>query len=409
MPAPTLNLSQAQLSGAFRAMMYFDETSGLYVPISSTNRLPVDAALSVSSVTLAESFADGADATQGAIADAAVAAGATGTQSAKLRGLSRDVGAMTEGAPASDTASSGLNGRLQRIAQRLTSLIALIPAALGQGTMAQSLSVTVASNQSAVPVSGTVTASGPVTDTQLRASAVPMSIADGGNVAQGAVADAVVAAGATGTISAKLRAISRDVGTTAALSKNSGTTDATTLRVVTASDGPLNTNIAALLARTGHSPRISITRPNDTNAYTAGDVVGPSTASAGAVWEFTNIGIANGTVLIKDLYFEIDVTSIPSGMSSFRLHLYNATPPSALGDNAAWTLASGDRTAYLGYIDIPLPTLITSTTVFLQVANLDKMFPMGATTSLFAYLVSNGAYTPTAQAVKVIRMNSIDL
>ena len=41
------------------------------------------------------------------------------------------VGALTETAPASDTASSGLNGRLQRIAQRLTSLIALLPTALG--------------------------------------------------------------------------------------------------------------------------------------------------------------------------------------------------------------------------------------------------------------------------------------
>lgn len=39
-------------------------------------------------------------------------------------------GAVTETAPATDIASSGLNGRLQRIAQRLTSLIALVPAAL---------------------------------------------------------------------------------------------------------------------------------------------------------------------------------------------------------------------------------------------------------------------------------------
>jgi hypothetical protein len=43
------------------------------------------------------------------------------------------VGAVNESAPASDTASSGLNGRLQRVAQRLTSLIALLPAALGAG------------------------------------------------------------------------------------------------------------------------------------------------------------------------------------------------------------------------------------------------------------------------------------
>ncbi|TGP65458.1 hypothetical protein EN868_03145 [Mesorhizobium sp. M2D.F.Ca.ET.225.01.1.1] len=62
------------------------------------------------------------------------------------------IGDVAETAPASDTASSGLNGRLQRIAQRLTSLIALIPAALGQGTMAQSLRVVLASDQSSVPV-----------------------------------------------------------------------------------------------------------------------------------------------------------------------------------------------------------------------------------------------------------------
>lgn len=43
------------------------------------------------------------------------------------------LGALTEAAPATDTASSGLNGRLQRIAQRLTSLIALLPSALGAG------------------------------------------------------------------------------------------------------------------------------------------------------------------------------------------------------------------------------------------------------------------------------------
>lgn len=52
------------------------------------------------------------------------------------------IGALTETAPATDTASSGLNGRLQRIAQRLTSLIALLPASLGVKAAAASLSVT---------------------------------------------------------------------------------------------------------------------------------------------------------------------------------------------------------------------------------------------------------------------------
>ena len=73
-------------------------------------------------------------------------------------------GAVNEAAPASDTASSGLNGRLQRIAQRLTSIIALLPAALGQGTMAQSLRVVIASDQSAVSTSSTpVSVAGTIT------------------------------------------------------------------------------------------------------------------------------------------------------------------------------------------------------------------------------------------------------
>lgn len=43
------------------------------------------------------------------------------------------IGGLTETAPATDTASSGLNGRLQRVSQRLSSLVALLPGALGAG------------------------------------------------------------------------------------------------------------------------------------------------------------------------------------------------------------------------------------------------------------------------------------
>lgn len=100
------------------------------------------------------------------------------TQSTRL-------GDVVEVAPATDTASSGINGRLQRIAQRLSSLISLLPASLGQKTSAASLAVVISSDQSAVPVSGPLTdvqlraaavpVSGPLTDAQLRATAVPVS------------------------------------------------------------------------------------------------------------------------------------------------------------------------------------------------------------------------------------------
>ncbi len=73
------------------------------------------------------------------------------------------IGSLTETAPATDTASSGLNGRMQRLAQRLTSLIALLPASLGTKAPGTSLSVqsagleyeTVAADQTAQVLGGT--------------------------------------------------------------------------------------------------------------------------------------------------------------------------------------------------------------------------------------------------------------
>jgi hypothetical protein len=87
------------------------------------------------------------------------------------------VGSLTETAPATDTASSGLNGRLQRVAQRLTSMIALLPTALGQGTMAQSLKVVLASDQSTIVVSATATTN---LDTNLGAKADAVATTDTG-------------------------------------------------------------------------------------------------------------------------------------------------------------------------------------------------------------------------------------
>lgn len=151
----------------------------------------------------------------------------------------------------------------------------------------------------------------------------------------------------------------------------------------------------------GYSPRTSVTRPNDTTQYTAGDVCGATAAA----WTFANVGPANGYIIIQSVSLEVDVTAVPSGMTSFRLHLYNVTPPSALADNAVWDLPSGDRTAYLGYIDLGTPVDVGSSLYVLS--DINRQFPMGTTTSLFGYLVTNGTYTPSAQAVKVIRINSL--
>lgn len=160
------------------------------------------------------------------------------------------------------------------------------------------------------------------------------------------------------------------------------------------------------------SPMMTITRPANTTAYTAGDVIGVSTASGGAILEFTGVGGPGDDVMIVSSRFMWNETSVPSGATSFRLHLYNSRPGSVYADNDAWDLPSGDRTAYLGFVDLGTPVDVGST-LFVQtdVIQHDVGLPSTTNGSLFAYLVTNGGYTPTSGSVmtiilKVVKVNN---
>lgn len=156
-----------------------------------------------------------------------------------------------------------------------------------------------------------------------------------------------------------------------------------------------------------YSDTVTLTRPNDTNAYTANDVVGAATGSSAAL-PFTIGSSDGGHALITTSRLAVNLSSVPSGMGNFRLYFYNVTPPSALGDNAAWDLPSGDRTAFLGYIDLGTPVDLGST-LYVETVHVDKQVVVPAGGILYAYLVTQGAYTPSASDVFRITLNSIGL
>lgn len=162
--------------------------------------------------TVAISVADAADVALGAVADAAVADGAAGTISAKLRTVTADLGTIKTSLTAIQGYTDGLEGfvdglegftdGLEGFTDGLETLLAGgLPATLGQKAMAASLAVVLPSDQSAIPV--TLSGNGAVT------------IADGADVALGAVADAAATQGGTGTISAKLRLVTSQLNTLA--------------------------------------------------------------------------------------------------------------------------------------------------------------------------------------------------
>ncbi len=133
--------------------------------------------------------------------------------------------------------------------------------------------------------------------------------------------------------------------------------------------------------------RPKVTRDANTTAYTANDVVG-------GVINFKGVP-ADTDLLISNADLRIDVTAIPTGMTSFRLHLYKERPTSALADNAAWDLGSDDRDDYIGFVDIGVIADVGSS-LFVQNDEVRKQIRSGS--GLFGYLVTIGGFTPAANS-----------
>lgn len=159
-------------------------------------------------------------------------------------------------------------------------------------------------------------------------------------------------------------------------------------------------------ASQGHSVAASVTRTNDTNAYTANDVIGAATGSTAAL-SFANVGRSGGDIMITSAEIEIDAAALISGETSYNLYLYNVTPPSALGDNAAFDIPSGDRASFLGKLSLGTP-VDEGSTLYLQTDGINKHVKL-AGTGLFAYLVTVGAYTPTASRVHKVTLHTHEL
>jgi hypothetical protein len=154
---------------------------------------------------------------------------------------------------------------------------------------------------------------------------------------------------------------------------------------------------------------VSFARPNNTDPYGAGDVIGTATGSTAAL-TFANVGPSTATeALITTVQLEIDITAVISGMTSFRLYLYGITPPSALGDAATFDLPSGDRASFLGYVDLGTPVDLGST-LYVETLQVNKQVSMsGNGGTLYGYLVTIGAYTPAASSVFKITLHAIGL
>jgi hypothetical protein len=172
--------------------------------------------------------------------------------------------------------------------------------------------------------------------------------------------------------------------------------------VLTDSSGRIVTAPSSASATNGYGTQTNVTRPANATPYTANDVVG------GAI-DLGIMGPSAGQIIITSALLEPRIAAVPAGMTSFTLYLYSVTPPSAIADNAAWTLAAGDLASYVGSISLGSPALPAASSVALIVeqANLGKQVKL-AGTNLFGYLVTAGGYTPAGNSeVYAIGLQSV--
>jgi hypothetical protein len=147
-----------------------------------------------------------------------------------------------------------------------------------------------------------------------------------------------------------------------------------------------------------------ITRPDNADAYAAGDVVGENPAEN---IEFTNVlPVAGGHFFITDAKIEVEKSAVPANMSSFTLHLFSEAP-TAIADNASWTLLLADGGKYLGSIEFNTPEDL-GTTLIMWAENINiKRKLADSATSLYGQLVTNGNYTPASEDVINLQLETV--
>lgn len=172
------------------------------------------------------------------------------------------------------------------------------------------------------------------------------------------------------------------------------------------SDGTDRSNLLPVSNTVGLSASVSVTRPSDTTAYAANDVLGPTGGGTSGI-DFNLAAVSGSNIMISGVALERDVAALISGETTYNLYLYNVTPPSALADNAAFDIPSGDRASFLGKISISTP-VDEGSTLYIEMNGINKQVKLSGT-HIFGYLVTVGAYTPASATVLKITLNAVQL
>ena len=146
----------------------------------------------------------------------------------------------------------------------------------------------------------------------------------------------------------------------------------------------------------------TITRAADTTIYTAS---APNFDVYGSLFELENIGVAGEGIFLSYFEISLNLSAVPQGMTSFAVHLY-PTAPTTIADNSIWTIGSDPVLDPVGF-NVSMSLAKGGGKVVGVIKDLNQLFIL-TSSSLWGYLVTNGAVTPAANSeTGTIRARSV--
>lgn len=226
-----------------------------------------------------------------------------------------------------------------------------------------------------------------------------VTIADGADVTQGAIADTASIAGGTGTESAKLRLMTTQLGTlntTLGTPFQAGGSIGNTAFGVSASENHIGEVGGNILPITN-----AMTTSNAT--VTTGQSIGGIQTLANAVRVSGSLGASGTSGIIQSVVLTF-VDAVGSG--PLDVYFYNATVTT--GSNCAnattFVLQTADRANVLGVAHVTDFTS-SNTAVVAQAGNLAIPFGLASNTSLFACVVARASFAITGTTNASIKVN----
>lgn len=145
----------------------------------------------------------------------------------------------------------------------------------------------------------------------------------------------------------------------------------------------------------------SFTRPADTTAYTANDLVANSTTAANVVPMTFTIGYGS---CLKIMQAKIKFNSATNTNGKFLIHMYNISPTVTNGDNGAWLTTESNYCGNIA-VDCTAQTFSDSSTGIGTYVNTSVEVPLLISGfQFFGLLQATAAYTPISAEVLTVSL-----